>query len=238
MNPAEHTQTPPTKPHEKLFLDHDEVDRLAAEVAPRYRTLTYVLAYGGLRWGEAAALRRYRVDLERGRIEIAESLAEIGGRLVFGTTKSGKDRTITIPRFVTQMTREHLAEFVEPDRTSLVFTASNGAPLRNSNFAKYVWKPAVLKAGLPTELRIHDLRHTAAALMVREGAHPEAIKRHLGHSSIIVTMDTYGHLFPSEAGALAEALNTSYHDRETDKRRTKGAEEIDRTLAGEGENTS
>jgi len=62
-----------------------------------------------------------------------------------------------------------------------------------------------------------------AALMVREGARSEAIKRHLGQSSIIVTMDTYGHLFPSEAGALAEALNTSYHDRETDKRRTKGA---------------
>jgi len=86
---------------------------------------------------------------------------------------------------------------------------------------KNVWKPALGKAELPGVLRIHDLRHTSAALLISRGAHPEAIKRHLGHSSIVVTIDVYGHLFLSEAETLAQALDDLYAQHQTDKRRTK-----------------
>ena len=93
--------------------------------------------------------------------------------------------------------------------------------MRNSNFTKNVWQPAIAAAELPERLRIHDLRHTAAALLISQGVHPEAIKRHLGHSSIVVTMDVYGHLFPSEAESLAEALDDLSAQNQTHKTRTK-----------------
>ena len=111
--------------------------------------------------------------------------------------------------------------FGGPDPEGLVFSVPGGAPMRNSNFSRRVWKPAIRQADLPTELRVHDLRHTAVALLISRGAHPEAIKRHMGHSSITVTMDVYGHLFPSAAEDLADALDQLYRQSQTDKIRTK-----------------
>lgn len=72
------------------------------------------------------------------------------------------------------------------------------------------WKPAVNAAGLPEQLRVHDLRHICAALLIQQGAHPKAIQAHLGHSTITVTMDLYGHLFPDDAARLADALEAAY----------------------------
>jgi hypothetical protein len=88
-----------------------------------------------------------------------------------------------------------------------VFTSPDGDFLRNSNFHRRYWKPALSVAGLPQAVRIHDLRHTCAALMVSEGANPKHIQRHLGHSSITVTMDTYGHLFPEDLQYVADRLD-------------------------------
>lgn len=68
---------------------------------------------------------------------------------------------------------------------------------------------------------MHDLRHATVALMISQGAHPEAVKRHLGHSSIVVTMDNCGHLFPSDSERLADRLDKVYHDSLTDIRRTE-----------------
>jgi hypothetical protein len=85
------------------FLTGDQVDALAHQVDDRYRTLIDLLAYGRLRWGEAAALRTGRLDLARRRIEVAESLAEIGGTLSFGPTKNYRSRTIGVPAFLADM---------------------------------------------------------------------------------------------------------------------------------------
>ena len=123
--------------------------------------------------------------------------------------------------FLRDALNEHLVTFGCPESDGLVFTVPSGSPLRNSNFAGSIWHPAIEATGLPSNLRIHDLRHTAVALMIAEGAHPEKIKRHLGHSSITVTMDTYGHLFPAEDDVIADRL----HERRTralaDNRRTR-----------------
>jgi integrase len=197
-------------------------------VPDRYSTLIYLLAYTGVRWGEAAGLRRRRIDVLRSRIEVSEALEEVGGSVSFGTTKNHKRRTIVIPSFLRDLLNDHVLRLGIGDQEDLVFTATNGTPMRNSNFSSYVWKPAVAAADLPTSLRIHDLRHTAAALLIAQGGHPEAIKRQLGHSSIRVTMDTYGHLYPSEAEALAMAMDEVFLRTQTDNRRTS------RTLRGGG----
>jgi integrase len=65
------------------------------------------------------------------------------------------------------------------------------------------------------------MRHTCAALLISQGAHPKAAQLHLGHSSITVTMDRYGHLFPSETSALAAALDRARAQAVTDQIRTK-----------------
>jgi len=201
-------------------------------VDDRNRALVYVLAYGALRWGESAALRRRRIDVLRGKLEVVESLSEVGGELHFGPTKNYRNRVVTLPKFLREMLNYHLLTHSDQEPDALVFTVSNGAPMRNSNFSSNVWRPAVQAVGLPEGLRVHDLRHTAVAILISQGVHPEAIKRFLGHSSIMVTMDIYGHLFPSEQEALAEALDDAFARSQTDKRRTKtdksqGSEEID-----------
>lgn len=81
----------------------------------------------------------------------------------------------------------------------LVFTTKTGAPIRQHMFYRRYFKPAV-RAALPAEkhgFRFHDLRHTCASLLIAAGAHPKAIQERLGHSSIQITMDRYGHSSPA-----------------------------------------
>jgi integrase len=198
---------------EMSFLSAAQVRDLA-EAAGEYGTLVHLLAYGGLRWGEAAAIRRRRCDLLRGRIQVSESLAEVGAELHFGSTKTHQVRTVALPRFLRAMLTRHL-ESVPADPDALVFTAPGGGPLRLSNFRRRVWVPALRAARLPEGLRIHDLRHTCVAILVSRGTHPKAVQEHLGHSSIQVTMDRYGHLFPEERERLADALESAFRDATT-----------------------
>ncbi len=206
-NPVEGTKAPRQPEPDMLFLDADQVDVLADTIQQPYGTLVYVLAYGGLRWGEAAALRRKRCDLDHTRIHIAESLAEVGGRLHFGPTKNHRRRIVPIPGFLTDLLADHLDCHVPDDPDVLVFTTPAGTPLRNSNFRRQVWYPAIEAAKLPERLRIHDPRHTCASLLAAAGATPKAVQLHLGHSSIAVTMDRYTHLFPSDVDALIRRLD-------------------------------
>ena len=206
-NPVDGTSTPRLPEPEMLFLDADQVDGLADTIREPYGALVYLLAYGGLRWGEAAALRRKRCDLVRCRIEVAESLADVEGQLYFGATKNHRSRMVAIPRFLRDRLATHLARHVPDDPEALVFTSPNGAPLRNSNFRRQVWYQAVEETGLPEDLRIHDLRHTCASLLASAGANPKAVQVHLEHSSIAVTMDRYTHLFPSDVDDLVRRLD-------------------------------
>ena len=208
-NPASGVKVPRTRSKEKLFLTAEQVELLADAIDEQYSALVYLLAYGGLRWGEATALRRRRLDLKRSRVEVAESLADVAGALHFGPTKTYDRRTVVLPAFVRDQLAQHVSRHRSDDLEALVFRSPEGAPLRHSNFWRRVWVPAVRSADVPEGLRIHDLRHTCAALLIAEGAHPKAIQEHLGHSSITVTMDTYGHLFPSQMEELAIRLDRS-----------------------------
>lgn len=91
-------------------------------------------------------------------------------------------------------------------RSGLVFPTPLGEPMRRSNFARRVWAPAVEKLGLDG-LRFHDLRHTAVALAISKGAHPKALQERMGHSSVTVTLDRYGHLYDGLDGQIADALD-------------------------------
>jgi integrase len=201
----------PRAPRREMhFLSAAQVAEITEAVPSPHGLLIYVLAYGGLRWGEAAALRRGRCHLLRSRLEVVESVAEVGGRLHLGETKTYQRRTVVIPAFLRDLLAEHLASQVNEGPDSFVFTGPAGGLLRNSNFRRRIWQPAVRALGLPSNLRIHDLRHTCAALLIAQGAHPKAIQAQLGHSSIQVTLDLYGHLFPDDMDRLATQLDAAH----------------------------
>ncbi|MGH9119666.1 MAG: tyrosine-type recombinase/integrase [Acidimicrobiales bacterium] len=83
--------------------------------------------------------------------------------------------------------------------------------LRHSNFLSRVWRPALRGAHLPADLTPHELRHTCAALLIAEGADPKAIQAQLRHSSIQITFDVYGHLFPGHLDSVMDRLDRRHH---------------------------
>jgi site-specific recombinase XerC len=91
-----------------------------------------------------------------------------------------------------------------------VWRSPQGGPFRHGNWFKRHFKPALVQAGLPAHTRFHDLRHSYAAMLIGQGAHPRAIMERMGHSTITVTLDTYGHLLPKIDAALDEAIDTVY----------------------------
>jgi integrase len=101
----------------------------------------------------------------------------------------------------------HLEQFAPKD--GVVFGGPKGGFLNRHNFYNRVWRPALELADLEDpQPRVHDLRHTAVSLGIKAGAHPKEIQARAGHSSIRITMDRYGHLFPGQDEALAERLDT------------------------------
>src|SRR5439155_24386577 len=97
-----------------------------------------------------------------------------------------------------------------PSQDGFVFSAGEGGPVRHRNFMGRHFKPALRRTNLPADLRWHDLRHTCAALLIANGRHMEEVKEHLGHSSIRVTSDRYGHLFPKARQELADGLDALF----------------------------
>lgn len=208
-NPCSGVRMPKSSRDEMLFLTPEEVVTLAEAITEEFRTLVLFAAYTGLRAGEIGALRAGRLDLLRRSVDVRESLADVKGKLVFGPTKTYANRTVRLPGFLAEELATHLAGR-QHHSDHLVFTGPTGAPLRHNLFYMRHFKPAVVRAGLPQGLRFHDLRHTCAALLVAQGAHPKAIMERLGHSSIQVTLDRYGHLLPSLDERLTDGLEATY----------------------------
>jgi integrase len=206
-NPCDGVRLPRSPKEEMAFLTAEEVERLATTIRFPYGTLIRFAAYTGLRAGEIGALRAGRLELLQGRVQVAESVIEVEGHgLVFGPTKTYERRSVPlIPSLRDELGVLLAGRAQEAD--AFVFTAPDGGPLRHKNFYRRFFKPAVTAAGLSERTRFHDLRHTCAALLIALGGHPKAIQERLGHSSITVTLDRYGHLFPSLDEALTARLD-------------------------------
>jgi integrase len=216
-NVAAGVKLPKVQRREMHFLDAVRVEALADAIDPRYPTLVRVAAYTGLRPCELVALRVGRLDLLRGTVRVAEAAPEVAGRLEWGGVKTHEARTVRLPRFLCDELGAYLS--ARPHGSEdLVFTAPLGGPLRESKFVPGYFKPAVRAVGLPLTLRFYDLRHTAASLLIREGASVKAVQKQLGHATGSITLDTYGHLFPDELDALAARLE-DLHDRALEARR-------------------
>ncbi|MPZ92657.1 MAG: tyrosine-type recombinase/integrase [Actinobacteria bacterium] len=187
-------------------LSFEQVHEVARAVPDRYSALIYVLAYGGLRWGEAAALRRSSCNLLRNRLEVRESVSEVAGGLHYGPPKNHQTRTVVLPGPVKEILDAHLVTFVEKNPDALVFTTQDASHVWITNFRKGVWWPALDAAGIERIVTIRDLRHTCASLMHAAGRSAKEVKEQLGHSTIAMTLDTYTHLFDQGRDEAAEAM--------------------------------
>jgi len=203
-NPASGVDLPRLVLQPRRYLTHGQVTELA-DASGEYRALVLVLAYCGIRWGEAAALKVGRVDPLRGRLDIVEAVTDVNGRMVFGSPKTHQHRSVPVPRFL----RDELAVVMAGKAADdLVFTSPAGAVLRVQNFRRRSFDRATSSVGLDG-LVPHELRHTAASLAIASGASVKAVPKMLGHASAALTLDRYGHLFGDELDTVAERLDVA-----------------------------
>lgn len=204
-NPARGTTLPKVRTaREHRYLTHDELDNLAAATGP-HEALILLLGTTGMRWGEAAGLQVGAVDMLRRRIHVRSALSEVGGRLIEVAPKSHQARHVAVAPFVI----EALAPLMEgKPRDGLVFTTDSGTPLRSPNFTRRVFAPACVRAGV-RPMRVHELRHTAASLMVASGANVLDVARQLGHADPSMTLRIYAGLFEDHLDEVAARMQES-----------------------------
>jgi integrase len=224
-NPCAAVQPPRVELNEMRFLSPTEAVALAEAIDPWFRTFVYTAIETGMRWSELVGLRRAEVNLLRRTISVTEQLVFVGGDSRVGRvgtwvnqkpkTRAGT-RTISISPFLAGKLEGQLEHRSQPGPQGLVFVNMRGGPIGGSIFNKRHWQAARSAAGLGA-LRFHDLRHTAVALAIAHGAHPKAIQRRMGHSTINMTLDRYGHLFPeldekiaSDLGKVMQEAASSY----------------------------
>lgn len=211
-NPARSLRTLPRRGVGKprVYLSHEQVGTLAANSA--HPTLVLVLAYTGLRWGEATALRVRHVSPARHRLNIEENAVLVKWEIHVGTPKTHERRSVPYP--------ERLAPLIKaacdgkgPD--GLLFgngvTHMKHESDNRSWFATAVRRARKEDPSIP-RLTPHDLRHTAASLAISAGANVKAVQRMLGHASAAMTLDTYADLFEDDLDAVAARLNDAMVD--------------------------
>lgn len=224
-NPVIDVPVARTHRSEMVFLEPDQIMDLAREVAepprryrrgerrvdgyPEYGLFVRFAAFTGLRAGEIVALRAKDLELMRRRVQVHQSASEAYGQLQIVPTKTYERRSVPIPRSLIDELAEHIARR-RPDE--FVWQSPEAGPFRYSNWFKRHFRPAVERAAIPAETRFHDLRHSYAAMLIAQGAHPRSIMERMGHSTITVTLDNYGHLFPKLEQALDDALDGMYQE--------------------------
>jgi len=150
------------------------------------------------------------VDLAAPAITVVEQLVILDGNWVRKTPKTAAGRRrITLPAFLTELLAAQLDERAGPGPDGLVFPNRAGNPINPSSFNGAHWKPAKERAGIEG-VRFHDLRHTAVAMAIAQGAHPKTIQVRMGHASVQITLDRYGHLFPELDRQVAEGLDRTF----------------------------
>ena len=191
---------------EGRFLDFDEVVALAQACRGPYAELIYVLAMQGLRWGELAGLQvgdRVMVPGPGLRLSRAVLASNGGGELYVDTLKSKRARTVPLVPLVVPIVDRWSAG---KSPGEWLFAAPAGGPLRETNWQRSVsWREAKATIGRP-ELRVHDLRHTAASVWLASGADPKVVQRVLGHATAAMTMDLYGHMIDRNLWDAAQRI--------------------------------
>ena len=215
-NPANVVDKPKTQHTEKKTWDETEVISFLSSIeGSLYHGLFYLAVITGLRKGELLGLKWQDLDWTSGELHIQRQLRYINGRgLKLQDLKTAASRRVVVlGKNTIEMLRNHNilqnnARIFSGEKwteSELIFTSDLGTPLHPDTTYR-VFKRLLRAAGLP-DIRFHDLRHTAATLMLKQGIHPKVVQERLGHADIAMTLNTYSHVIPSMQKEAAEKMD-------------------------------
>jgi len=171
------------------------------QVAGLWRTFLMTVSLTGLRKGEAMGLQWGDIDWASGRLHVRRQLQ--GGELTKTKTRAGRRIIPLVPELVSALKRWRLAAPKGP--LDLVLPNAAGGMLSDHTVDRYGLHPALRRAGL-REITLHWLRHGYGSMLISQGASPKVVQMIMGHSSIQMTMDVYGHLMPGDMESAAAVL--------------------------------
>ena len=215
-NPCDGATPPRPERAEMRVLGREQVAAFLDATRDLPAHALYVLAVTtGMRQGELLGLQWADVDLDAARLAVRRALQrQNAAGLVFVEPKTSRSRrTILLSQRAVVALREHRRRQLEDRLLSgaawqdhdLVFANPSGGPLDGS-WQRALFKEALRRAELPA-IRFHDLRHTAATLLLAQGVHPKVVSEMLGHATITLTLDTYSHLVPVMHAQAAAAMD-------------------------------
>jgi len=207
---------PPRPSREEIRpLNREQVQALfEAAREDRLEALYVVAVTAGLRRGELQGLKWEDLDLEGGTLQVRRTLSEPKGGYIFEAPKSGKGHNIRLTQRATAaLTRHRKRQLEERIRLGtlwqdhdLVFPSGTGTPVSGGNLNR-AFKTLLKRAGLPHSFRFHDLRHTCATLLLRQGVNPKFVQELLGHRDVSLTLNTYSHVLPDMGDVVASAMD-------------------------------
>jgi integrase len=194
-------------------FDRQQLSRLLVAVrqqSPRHYPMFLTMARTGIRLGEAFGLQWQDVNIEGREIRVVRGIS--GGRVE--TPKGGKARTVDLSQELRDVLERHdaaskavaLKAGIERQPEAWVFPSLDGTPLDRANVEK-AFKRALKHAGLPLHFTPHCLRHSYASLLLQDGVSPAYVQEQLGHSSIKLTVDTYGRWLRKKAPGAVDRLD-------------------------------
>ena len=206
FNPCKKCQLPKKLQTEMKYFTPDEVRQFLAFAKDSKLFALFVLAIEtGMRPGEYLGLKWKDIDFENMTLSVRRTAkARKGGGFYFSTPKTGKsNRPITLSSTLIEALRNHRSEILTAKMAirdiyrdnDLVFPNEIGDPLLIGNVRRRYFQPILVQAKLP-KIRLYDLRHTSATLLLSEGEHPKVVSERLGHASTNLTLDTYSHVIP------------------------------------------
>ena len=190
------------------FWTLDEYEAFYKQLNPRsrYSTLFQTLYWTGMRIGELLALTKSDIDLINCKISITKTYYRNGGRDVVTSPKTSSSiRTIEIPVFLAKELEAYMKRIYDLREEQRLFPVVQEA-------VQHKLKREIEKGNL-RKIRVHDLRHSHVAYLIDQGIDPLIIKERLGHKDIQMTLNTYGHLYPTRQREVADMLDKKYLEK-------------------------
>ena len=221
-NVCDAVRPPKVQAKEMRALSPEEARQLLTGAVGDPLEALYILAVTvGLRQGELLGLKWQDVDLDAGRLQVRRSIARLNGHgwLEQEPKSASSRRSVALTPLAVAALQRHRQRQLERRLKALawedngfVFANEVGRPMTPQNLTQRSFHPLLDRAGLP-RMRFHDLRHTAATLLLAQGVHPKIVQEMLGHASISLTLDTYSHVTPSLQAEAAEKMQAIFSGR-------------------------
>jgi len=223
-NPCADTELPKVPPRKVRILSPEEFERLLAEIPDRFRDLVLTDIETGLRWGELVALRPRHIDFLLRLLSIEETVVEVskknsptGQRMVFKAyPKDDEFRTLRVSQPLIDVLAARIVS-MKLGRNDLLFPSTRvrgDIPLSRNTFRTRYWLPALERAGIDFQVRVHDLRHAHASWLLAGGADLKTVMERLGHSQIQTTQK-YLHTLPDADDKAIDAFTRIRHRTRT-----------------------